>query len=99
MLEKQFTPKRTVCKVKLSIPAEWADKSVKVAGDFNDWDTSSDELKKKADRWEATLRLKPNEKYRFRYILDGEKWENDDAADAYVPNEFGSEDSVIITGN
>lgn len=99
MVEKNFTPKRTVCKVKLSIPGEWASGSVKVAGDFNDWDTSADELEKKKDRWEATLRLKPNSEYRFRYILDGEKWENDDAADAYVPNEFGSEDSVIVTGS
>ncbi len=32
---------------------------------------------------------------RFRYLLDGERWENDWAADGYVPNPFGSEDSLL----
>jgi hypothetical protein len=32
---------------------------------------------------------------RFRYLLDGERWENDWTADAYVPNSFGSDDSVV----
>jgi len=31
----------------------------------------------------------------FRYLVDGERWENDWAADAYVPNPFGGEDSVV----
>ena len=98
MIEKQFTPKRTVCKVTFKVPAEWAEKEVKVAGDFNEWDTDSDSLKKKKDRWEATLRLKPETEYRFKYLIDGERWENDDSADAYISNEFGTEDSLLITG-
>ncbi len=98
MLQKSFTPKRTVCKVTFAIPKEWADKKVQLVGDFNDWDLSADELEKKKDRWELTMRLKPESKYRFRYLIDGEKWENDDAADEYIPNEFGTEDSVVEVG-
>jgi 1,4-alpha-glucan branching enzyme len=98
MIEKQYTPKRTVCKVTFKVPAEWAEKEVKVAGDFNAWDTDADSLKKKKDRWETTLRLKPETEYRFKYLVDGERWENDDSADAYIPNEFGTEDSLLITG-
>ncbi len=33
--------------------------------------------------------------YRFRYLLDDERWENDWEADSYVPNEFGGDDSVL----
>ena len=33
--------------------------------------------------------------YRFRYLLDGHRWENDWAADAYKPNDFGADDSVV----
>jgi hypothetical protein len=29
--------------------------------------------------------------------VDGERWENDWAADAYAPNAFGTEDSVART--
>lgn len=95
MITKNFTPKRTVCKVTLSVPAEWAEKQVTVAGDFNDWNTTSTKLEKKGKVWKAELRLKPQSTYRFKYLIDGERWENDDAADAYVANDFGTEDSVI----
>jgi hypothetical protein len=44
----------------------------------------------------ATVSLKPGSEYRFRYLLDGERWENDHAADRYVPNDHGSEDSVVV---
>jgi len=44
------------------------------------------------------MRLKPENRYRFRYLLDGEVWENDDSADEYIPNEFGTEDSVVEVG-
>ena len=98
MLQKSFTLKRTVCKVTFTIPKEWADKKVQLVGDFNDWDLNSDKLEKKKDKWELTMRLKPESKYRFRYLIDGEKWVNDDAADAYIPNEFGTEDSVVEVG-
>jgi hypothetical protein len=33
--------------------------------------------------------------WRFRYLLDGNRWENDWAADDYPPNEFGEYDSVV----
>jgi hypothetical protein len=33
--------------------------------------------------------------YRFRYLLDDQRWENDWAADAYLPNSFGGDDSVV----
>ena len=98
MISKAFTPKRTVCKVTLALPAEWADKEVAVAGEFNDWDTGSEKLEKKKDKWTTTLRLKPENEYKFKYYIDGERWENDDSADKYVPNEFGTEDSVVAIG-
>ncbi|PWN07366.1 isoamylase early set domain-containing protein [Rhodohalobacter mucosus] len=98
MIKQQFTPKRTVCKVTFSIPEEWANSSAEIVGDFNEWQTGADSLTKNKNRWETTLRLKPGTEYRFRYLLDGERWENDDAADAYIPNEYGSDDSVVRTG-
>ncbi len=99
MISKAYTPKRTICKVTFTVPGEWADEGVNLVGDFNDWDEASDPMEKnKKGNWELTLRLKPESTYKFRYLLDGDKWENDDAADRYEANEFGSEDSVVVTG-
>ena len=36
--------------------------------------------------------LEAGRAYRFRYLLDGQRWENDWAADAYLPNSFGGDD-------
>ncbi|MDR9418234.1 isoamylase early set domain-containing protein [Gracilimonas sp.] len=98
MISKEFTPKRTVCKVTLSLPAEWAEKEVAVAGDFNDWDVESEKLEKKEGSWTTTLRLKPENEYNFKYFVDRKRWENDDAADKYVSNSFGTENSVVVVG-
>ncbi|MGF1669809.1 MAG: isoamylase early set domain-containing protein [Balneolaceae bacterium] len=98
MLQKSFTPKRTVCKVKFSLPLNWAEKEVILAGDFNDWDTKELKLEKKKDKWETVVRLKPENRYKFKYLIDGKEWVNDDSADDYVTNKYGTEDSVIEIG-
>lgn len=98
MLTKKFTPKRTVCKVTFSMPEEVAEKEVALAGDFNNWDTQSIKLEKKNGVYATEVRLKPGAEYRFKYLIDGTIWENDYEADGYVPNEFGTEDSLVIIG-
>lgn len=98
MISKEFTPKKTICKVTLQIPAEWAEKEASVVGDFNEWDPQANKLEKKNGGWETVLRLKPETEYKFRYFLDGDRWENDDQADDYVANEYGTKDSVVVIG-
>jgi len=98
MIQKTFTPKRTICRVTFKIPSDWASESVSVVGDFNDWDPEANKLEQKNGAWETLVRLKPENEYKFRYFIDGESWKNDDAADAYEPNEYGTEDSVLKIG-
>jgi hypothetical protein len=43
----------------------------------------------------VTVDLDAGRAYRFRYLLDGQRWDNDWAADAYVRNDFGGDDSVV----
>ena len=42
-----------------------------------------------------TLELETGRSYRFRYMIDGWKYENDWGADRYEPNPYGGEDSVV----
>jgi len=41
------------------------------------------------------LDLETGKEYQFRYLLDDDRWENDWDADAYTPNEIGTENSVV----
>jgi len=43
----------------------------------------------------VTVDLDAGRAYRFRYLLDGQRWDNDWAADAYQHNDFGGDDSVV----
>jgi 1,4-alpha-glucan branching enzyme len=51
--------------------------------------------RRKDGSFTLTLSLQAGREYRYRYLLDGERWENDWAADGYTPNPFGSDDSLV----
>ncbi len=69
-----------------------------VCGEFNGWSTTATPLTWRRDgRFTATLRLEAGRAYRFRYLLDGERWENDCAADGYEANPYGEDDSIVRT--
>jgi hypothetical protein len=43
------------------------------------------------------VRLPKEGQYQFRYLVDEQSWQNDEAADAYWTNEYGSNNSVVST--
>ncbi|HTX52796.1 MAG TPA: isoamylase early set domain-containing protein [Candidatus Baltobacteraceae bacterium] len=67
-----------------------------LCGDFNDWHTSGMPMKQEPDgSWACRIILESGKSYRFRYYDNQGRWHNDWDADAYVPNVFGTEDSVV----
>ena len=67
-----------------------------VCGEWNDWSAGADVMHRDADGgFSVTVSLDAGRAYRFRYLLDGQRWDNDWAADAYQPNDFGGDDSVV----
>jgi hypothetical protein len=46
--------------------------------------------------FQARLGLRTGEATQFRYLVDGTWWINDDTADGYIPNDFGTENSVVV---
>jgi 1,4-alpha-glucan branching enzyme len=96
MLKKTIAKSGKTCRVTFSVPSEVEAKEICLCGDFNDWSPSSHPMKLRKDgSFSTSVTLETGKDYRFRYLLDGERWENDWEADAYTPNDFGSEDSVI----
>ena len=81
--------------VTFRLPSECGADRACVVGDFNDWSTTTHPMQRDENGLTVSLALVPGRAYRFRYLLDGERWENDWAAHAYVPNEFGGDDSLI----
>jgi 1,4-alpha-glucan branching enzyme len=77
------------------LPRSVEAETVCVVGEFNDWSETANPMTDDGDGFVAQIELIPGRRYRFRYLLDGERWENDWAADAYVANEYGGDDSVI----
>ena len=84
------------CKVTFVLPAEAGANAAHVCGEFNEWSPTATPMKRRKDgSFGATVTLEAGRRYRFRYLLSDGHWENDWAADDYVSNEFGGEDSVI----
>lgn len=95
-ITKQYLKSKPVCKVTFSILAEDAEK-VSVVGSFNEWDAEATPLKKlKNGIFKTTLDLDKDNTYEFKYLIDETVYANDDAADAYVWNDFASADNSVI---
>ena len=99
-MKKRFLKSKPVCKVTFELPAQAASEANTVAlvGDFNGWDSEATTLKRVKGTYSVMLELPRDREFQFRYLIDGERWENDWEADKYVPTPAGdSENSVVIT--
>ena len=96
-MKKNYSKTGKKCRVTFSLSKDVGATSVALCGEFNDWDKSANPLTRRKDgSFSGTLSLETGREYRFRYWVDGERWENDWEADKYLPNEFGTEDSVVV---
>ena len=96
MFEKEYTKTGRSCRVTFTLPAEVGADTASLCGEFNEWDPKANPMKKRKDAsFVVTISLKPGQEYRFRYLIDGERWENDWDADSYQNNPYGTQDSII----
>ena len=96
-MKKTYSKTGSSCRVTFSLPPDVGAETVALCGEFNEWNPEKHPLtRRKNGSFSTTVSLKPGAEYRFRYWVNGKRWENDWEADKYIPNEFGSEDSVIV---
>lgn len=92
-ITKQYLKSKPECKITFCVPAKEAHK-VEVAGDFNSWELS--ELKKyKNGNFKGQFNVPVNQKYQFRYIIDGQ-WINEAEADGYQWNDFAAAENSVL---
>ncbi len=95
-IKKQYLKSKPVCKVTFSIEAKDA-KKVTVAGDWNKWNVKKQPLKKlKSGTFKATLDLPKDKSYEFKYVVDG-NYVNDDQADGYVWNDYAASENGVLS--
>lgn len=102
MITKKFLKSKPVCKATFTFPVEAAPEAKEVAlvGDFNEWNAETGiVLKKQKKVFKTTVDLEAGKEYQFRYLVDGQQWENDWAADAYIASPYGVDNSVVSTNN
>jgi 1,4-alpha-glucan branching enzyme len=68
---------------------------VHLVGEFNDWSRTATPMVRSGRHFVVSLPLARGRTYRYKFLVDGTRWENDWHADAYVSNEYGGDDSVV----
>jgi len=99
MLKKQYLKSKPTCKVTFSLPVEAAKdaQDIRIVGEFNDWSwENGTPMKATSTDYTATLELETGRSYQFRYFIDQHRWENDHAADGYVPSPYSGIDNSVV---
>ena len=96
MLRKNYSKTGRACRVTFDLKPDANAGDVSLCGEFNDWRPDEHRMIRRRDgRFSTTLALNPGKQYRFKYLVDGRRWENDQGADRYEQNDFGTEDSIV----
>lgn len=93
MLKKKYVKSKDEYEVTFELPTEA--KEVALVCEANGWQPVA--MKKSKGAFATKLRLPANGRFQYRFLVDNGEWINDEAADAYVPNEHGTVNSVVET--
>lgn len=93
MLKKKYVKSKDEYEVTFELPSDAGEAAL--VCEANGWQPV--EMKKSKGTFAAKLRLPANGSYQYRFLVNNDEWVNDTAADRYVSNEHGSENSVVDT--
>lgn len=98
-IKKRYLKSKPICKCTFTLPKKAAPnaETVNLVGDFNSWSLDSTPMKRlKSGDFKLEMDLDAGQRYQYRYLIDGEIWENDWNADDYVPvPDLAVENSVV----
>lgn len=96
MIQKSYYRDGRQCRVTFRLSTEGQAETVHLVSELDDWDESARPLTRRKDgTFSTSIVMRPGNRYRFRYLIDGQHWVNDEQADDYVENAYGGTDSVV----
>ncbi|NJP05640.1 MAG: glycoside hydrolase family 13 [Chloroflexaceae bacterium] len=96
MIKKELSNPGKV-RITFMMPAGiWAE-TIHLVGDFNGWSVTATPMRLNEYGWSVSLELDAGKAYQYRYLINGSEWYNDWRADRYEPNEYGGDNSVVVT--
>ena len=97
MIKKQHLKSRPVCKLTFELPADFEADTLELVAEWNGWEpVPFDHLKN--GKWKLVQEVPPGADYPFRYrrtLGEEATWLDDESADRFEPNEFGTSNGVI----
>jgi len=100
-ISREYSSDKTRCTVTFWLPSKVAAdaRSVTVAGSFNDWSLGRHPMKRLDNGdFSLAIELPAGQEYRFRFVIDGVRWENAWNADKYAWCDYAQcENSVVAT--
>lgn len=99
MLKKVNKKKSDQVKVTFVLPDDhpYGDE-VSVVGDFNDWTPGANRFVRRSNQTYSTNVMLPEDsRFSFRYYSEDVGWINENEADDFEPNDFGSTNCVVQT--
>jgi len=98
MIHRQPIKERHQVRVTFALPLTHPPHAVSLVGDFNDWSPHAHPLQPDADGMRSTtMTLAIGGRYAFRYLSADGRWFNDGFADAFEPNAYGADNSILYT--
>jgi len=73
------------------------DNQVDLVAEFTDWQPIKMSYSKKYKVFRTAYKLPKGKDFQFRYLVNNQDWQNDHAADNYLHNGFGTDNSVVST--
>lgn len=96
MLEKKYLKSKDKMKITFTFPASLEAETVNLVGAFNDWSETDLPMKRRKDgSFTLSIELPQGRDYEFRYLVNGSEWHNEWEADAYIPNPYSGDNSVL----
>ena len=96
MIRKSYYNDGNACRVTFRFePDSETVSSVNLVSEVDDWDTVARPMTRRKDgSFSTSVTMRPG-RYRFRYLVDGQRWVNDHNADDFVDNGHGDVDGVV----
>jgi serine protease AprX len=73
--------------------------TVKLVGDFNDWDLEAASFQRCGDGlWKISIPCQPAGKYRYKFLVDGTRWTEDPSHGLKEEDGYGGFNSILLIG-